>query len=663
MTNFTDDEIIQITDNYIEMSQSYVDDKLGPERRYAMDSYLQEKYGNEIDGRSQITTSDVQDTIEWVLPSLIRVFLAGEDVVDFQPVTDEDKEAAEHAKAWANHVIQRENNGFLFIHDLLKDGLLEKTGVGYAGWQEQTRVIPETHGAQSKDELEALEEREDFTIREKEVMPIDQEIEVDGEIITTTIDFYNVKGSKKETTKKIELHAFPPEEFLTLAETTSVPDGGDFHAIRRKVSISRLRSWGYDVPDDISGDDIVYGSEETRESRRKADSNEFDDYEDDISEVDRSARKVWFYLCWVLIDMDGDGIAEWWQIARTGDTILDKEQVVSPTVYAWSPVRMAHRWVGRSLADLVVEIQKLKTTLNRQILDYLYLTVNPRTAVATGSQWSTPDTIDDVLDNAIGGVVRELQPGAVRPLPQSPIAPETFSYLEYWEGQREVKTGVPRINQGLNPDTINKTASGILSIMNSAQTRVELIARLFAETMFKPLVQGILQLTTSFPEELGEKIIRATGRQLKITAESIEGNYDLIVNVGLGNGNKEQMLIHLQTLWQKQLEMMQIQGQAGSKQVVALDQLYNTVVEMAKNMGFRSAQGFFDNPETAQDIPPPAPPPEDPAITAAKIKAEVDMAELQFKREIELEKLQLQAAELGVKIGAGVKESQRANAA
>ena len=53
--------------------------------------------------------------------------------------------------------------------------------------------------------------------------------------------------------------------------------------------------------------------------------------------------------------------------------------------------------------------------------------------------------------------------------------------MEYVETIKENRTGVTRYNQGMQSETLNKTASGIKMIQSAAQQRLELMARVLAE--------------------------------------------------------------------------------------------------------------------------------------------------------------------------------------
>lgn len=670
---FDDEQIMTMTQSLIEEAQEYCDEKLGPDRELATAYYLMEPLGNEIEGRSQVITSDVLDTIEWVMPSLMRVFMSGDEVVDIQPREESDTFDAQMAKEWVNFVLMNENDGFQLLYNTLKNGLLLKSGPVQCNWKQDYSSGPENYVGATQEEVMQLVQDQGYVAREiiprmeqTEQMVVDPAT-LQPVMVPVQVQVFDVKGARKTFRKRLNVEAFPPEEFLTLPDTVSVPDGGTFFAVRRYETVGSLRAMGYEVDEDIPGGKIVFGyTDDGRAARDSVDraGNAVDfEFQTAASTVDGSQRKVWCYWCYCKIDMDGDGLPEWWLVVRTQDRILSMEHVYAPYLYTWSPIPIPHKWVGLSLADMVVSLQALNTSLNRQILDYIYLTVNPRHEIADSN--SNAFTLTDYADPSAGGAVRSRLPGAVTPLVNPPLPAEAFNYLESVHMQRENRTGITRYNQGIHADTLNKTASGIMSIMQAAQSRVEMIARIFAETLYKKLVYGILGLTAAHPDIAQEQVVRLGNKIQKLDPSKLRGRYDLVVNVGLGTGNKEQMLVHLDTLWQKQMEMMGFAGPGSAQPIVDLKNLYHTVREMAKNMGYRSVSAFAADPQETPPDPNWQPPPNPDLIKLEIERTKVDndfkikMAEIEIKGQ----ELRLKEMALGVEAAAKVDESGRSQEA
>ena len=142
--------------NEIENAHGYYDNEYGIDRIKAMDYYMGEKYGNEQEGRSQVVTTEVADTIEFIMPSLMRTFTQTDNFVEFMPRHEEDVEGAKQATSYANYVINCQNNGFVILHNFFKDALLQKLGVVKVYYDETETMEEETYTNLSDDELTLL---------------------------------------------------------------------------------------------------------------------------------------------------------------------------------------------------------------------------------------------------------------------------------------------------------------------------------------------------------------------------------------------------------------------------------------------------------------------------------------------------------------------------
>src|SRR5262249_10370277 len=121
--------------------------KLSHERADAMDYYLGEMARDmpAADGRSSAVSTDVADTIEGLMPALMEIFCAGDEVVRFEPVGPEDVAAAEQETDYVNHVFTQVNPGFLILYSFIKDALLSKVGIVKVWWETRTLEERETY--------------------------------------------------------------------------------------------------------------------------------------------------------------------------------------------------------------------------------------------------------------------------------------------------------------------------------------------------------------------------------------------------------------------------------------------------------------------------------------------------------------------------------------
>lgn len=577
-------DLLALLNGKEDQAASYVHGQLASEREKAMREYFREPYGNEEEGWSSIVSSEVQDTIEWILPSLLKIFTASDEAVTFDPTGAEDVKPAQEATDACNYVFYKQNNGFLVLYSAFKDALLVKNCAIMWRKHEQESVKSQGYKAVSEDQLVMMLEQSGGEV-ERASEPY---AGPDG----TPVYDVRIKTTEKRQTIKIE--TFEPENLLVERTWTSplLQDCPYVARLMPGTTLSELREMGLDVDADESDEDDPSNASPDA-AYRASRTGQGDNRESPSS--DDSQREVTLRIEYVLVDFDGDGIAERRCIWRLKDRILKNEVCSHVPIATGSPVLITHRWDGMSMAEAVSDLMQLKTELLRQSLNSLYLANNPRTKVLTDSNWSPLANLDDLLDNRPGGILRQRDPNAIQEHVTPWVGQQTFPMLEYVDGMRENRTGVTRYNQGIDANSLNKTASGISQIMSASQQRIELIARIFAETLLKPIFQGVLkELTDGGIDKLS---FRLRNEFVQLDPNEWRDWYDMTINVGLGTGDKQQQAAHLQMILQNQMQLMQM-GLAGPKEVHA------TMSKMTENAGFKNIGDFWIDPTKNQTTPP-----------------------------------------------------------
>jgi hypothetical protein len=576
----TDEQLLSILQKREDDAASYVYGELAGEREAAINEYYRQPYGNEEEGWSDIVTSDVQDTVEWVLPGLLKIFTSTDKAVSFDPQTEADVEATEQATDSCNYVFYKQNNGFLVLYTAIKDALTVKNCAVH--WRKETKEVVSNKPF-------------DGATGEMLTYLVEQGAEIESAAVTQGMDelgnpveLYSgmLKAMEKKQTIKVE--AFPPENLLVSKDWNS-PLLADCPYVCRmmQVSASDLKEMGYDVePSDLTASDGV----DTLD--RNKDADVFAPTQDD----DESQNIGFLRVEYVLVDSDGDGISERREILRLKNKILSNEVCANVPIATASPILNPHRWDGMSLAEAVSDLQKLHTELLRQTLNSAYLANNPRTKVLTDSNWTPYANIDDLLDSRPGGIIRERQGGAVNEYVTPFVGGHTLGLMEYVATLRENRTGVTRYNQGIDANSLNKTASGINAIMTASQQRMELVARIFAEVLLKPIFQGILKLLTEGGIE--QLSFRLRDKFVQYDPNTWRDWYDMTINVGLGTGNTEAQIQRLQIILMAQKEALQI-GIASKKNI------YNALAKITEAAGFKNISDFWTDPEE-QSIDPSA---------------------------------------------------------
>jgi len=661
----SDPKLRSLLSNQIDNALGYLGGHLSQSRRKSLEYYLGDKLGTEIDGRSQVVSTDVSDTVESILPNLLRVFTASDNVVRCDPVTAEDVPLAEQASAYLNHVFYKENNGFQLLYNFFKDALIEKNGFLKIYYDESETVEHETYKNLTKAEKDALNDTKDEIEEVEEEVFEDESAKEDYEKLIEQYEargvdvsqvqkpdftLYNCKIKRTKKAGKVKIESVPPEEFLISRNAKSIDDA-DFVSHKVLMSRSDLVAMGYDEEEVNSlpkSDEDIFNTEAIVRSRN------IDEFNID-SATDKSTEKVLIYESYIRYDFDEDGIAELRKIISAGDSgsmVLENMPCDNIPFVTITPIPMPHRFYGRSISELVEDIQLMKSTVMRKLLDNMYLTNNNRVAIMDGMV-----NMDDLLTTRPGGVVRTKQPPnqVMQPLQAQPISNQAFPMLNYLDTVREARTGITKSAQGLDADTLNsKTATGVNALMTQTQMRSELIARIFAETGVKDLFRKIFELMIKYQDK--EKIVMLNNQYVPVRPTEWKDKFNINIVVGLGTGSKEQQIMMLNNILERQLQAFQLQG-GKEMPMVTLKNMYNTLSKIIENAGLKNVESYFVNPDVGkQMMPPPAPPPLTPIEKIEFTRIDAENKRKIADLELHYQELQQKSQEMALDFEAKIKD-------
>jgi hypothetical protein len=473
--------------------------KLSDERSRALDYYLGDMTRDmpAPEGRSKAVSTDVADTIEGLMPTLMDIFCGGDEVVRFEPVGPEDVAAAEQETDYVNHVFMQRNPGFLVLYSFIKDALLSKVGIVKVWWETREEFERETY-------LDLTEEQFAIIAGDPavEIVEHTEKRSANSEIANSeAADRYSLLATRysllhdvtvetKRTHASARVEAVPPEEFGIARNARSIRDAGYvFHDVLKRQE--ELIAQGYDaeqikaLPSYTALANVEAQARDTVEERNGGQGDE------GTNKANRLIRITEHY---VRMDYEGDGKAALYRVttaSEQGDILTrdgepDIVRADQIPFAAMTPVIITHRFFGRSVADLVMDIQRIKTALLRALLDNAYLANNPRTEVPESH--ATETTLDDLLVSRPGGIVRTKMPGGLSVIQHPDIGGHVFPLLQYQDTTREWRTGVSRQGQGVDPNALqNQVATIANQMFNAAQAKVKLIARIFAETGIRDL--------------------------------------------------------------------------------------------------------------------------------------------------------------------------------
>jgi hypothetical protein len=611
----TDEELITRIRGEITESLGYMGDTISHQREQAMQYYYGLPFGNEVEGRSQFVDTTVADTIEWIKPSLMRVFASGDEMVKFNPVGPEDVEMAAQATDYVNYVFTRDNPGWEILYSWFTDALLSKNGIVKVWWDETIEHEREEYTSLSEMELSYLITDDDIEVVEHTQYEVDLEPR------------HDVVLKRKTVGGKVKIENVPPSEFLIARESKDIQDSR-FVSHRVLKTLSELREMFPDedlVPGELGGGDddmMAFSAERLERYMYDKSAKYWEGWGDSGTDNEEALRTYWLHESYLKTDWDGDGITELRKVCTVGSKVLENEAVDFIPFVSITPVKIPHKFFGLSVADLVMDLQLIKSTMMRTLLDNAYNQNYGRYAVLEGQA-----NLDDLLTQRPGGVVRVKSPNAVMPLPTPALEPYSFQMLEYIDGIRESRAGVSKYSQGLNDNalTSHTTATAVNSVMTAAQSRVELIARNFAETGVKDLMKTIYMLLQKNQDK--ERVIGLRNKWIPIRPDAWKDSFDCTVSVALGNGNKDQQMSHLVT-------MLQFAGDAmkGGLSIVNQKNMYNMGAALIKNMGFQNVSDFLTDPDSVPPQPDPEQQMKEMEMQLKHKELEIKAADIQVKQ-------------------------------
>tara|TARA_R100001244_G_scaffold47752_1_gene42587 strand:- start:1257 stop:3245 length:1989 start_codon:yes stop_codon:yes gene_type:complete len=627
----TEEELVTRIRGEITDSLGYLGDTISKQREQAMHYYYGLPFGNEVEGRSQFVDTTVADTIEWIKPSLMRTFASGDNMVVFEPHGPEDVAASEQATDYVNYVFQKDNNGWEILYSWFTDALLSKNGIVKVWWDETEKHNREEYSNLTDDEMAVL--LNDPLVEVVEHTAPGEESEGYGEAYA---EGHNLVIKRDLSKGRIVIENIPPSEFLISREAKSI---GDARFVCHRVikTLSELREMypekNLEVEDMRGGGDdmATFSGERLERYMYDKSAKYWEGWGGDETYGEDGLRTYWLHESYIRTDYDGDGITELRRVCTVGSNVLANEEIDRVPFVSITPVKIPHKFFGLSVADLVMDLQLIKSTLLRNLMDNMYNQNFGRYAVLEGQA-----NLDDLLTQRPGGVVRVKSPNAIMPLATPSLEPYSFQMLEYIDGIRESRAGVSKYSQGLNDNalTSHTTATAVNSVMTAAQSRVELIARNFAETGVKELMLCIYELLQKNQDK--ERVVKLRNEWVPVRPDMWRDKMDCTVAVGLGHGNKDQQLMHLTS-------MLQFAGEAmkGGLNIVTEKNMYNMGAAMLRNMGFQNVQDFLTDPEQVPKEEGPS-----PQEQMAQMDMQLKQKELEIKAadvQVKMQKIQQEA--------------------
>jgi hypothetical protein len=594
--------------------------QVGADRAESTEYYLGTEPSSTSSVQSEFVSTDVRESVLFMLPSIMRTFFGTKKIVEFVPKGPEDIPLAEQQTDYINYIIQQKNPGFKVLYEVFKDALVRKTGFVKVFWDdsvmasthEYTDLDPQSYQALILDKnVEVLKEKatkESITT----IDPVTEE-EITQEIPTS----YDLTIRRLMPKDQVCIEAIPPEEVLISRHARDL-ETSSYVAHRMIKSVSDLVAMGYDQEEMMQyagygGSAIDPQSYEEQEARNPYDNMVYPD------RADPGGKDVLYIEHYLFFDFDNDGIDERVRVCTVGDGlhVLMVEQWDDLPICMFCPDPEPHTAIGSCPADYLKPIQAAKSQIMRDTLDSLGHSIFPRMGIVEGQV-----NIDDVLNTDIGQPIRMRAPGMVQPFAVPFVGKEAFPVLGYLDEQKENRTGVSKASAGLNADALQSTTKAAVSAtMSGAQGRVELICRHFAEGGLKTMFKTVNNLVIK--HQNAQDVFRLNGKFVPVDPRYWDNDKDIVVNVAISKSSDEEKFQVLTSLAGKQEQIMTTLGP--NNPLVNLQQYANTLTRMIEMAGFQDAQSFINT-----EVPPlPPTPPEAQKPSAEEILATAEAQKAQ----------------------------------
>lgn len=531
-----------------------------------------------LKNRSQVVSTDVSDAIETVFPDLMEVYFGGDDIASFRPTGEEDVDKAEQESEAIQQILAEENPGFMNFSHVFKDALLTRTGVWRMFWKE-----PE------------------YDTQTREVNPVEldllrQQGAQIGAVEEKSPDLYEIELTVLKHPGMACYEPVPSEDFACARDAVHLRDA-TYSAHRARPRMQDLIAEGFDaakvraLPPYDSAD-----SEEIKDSRDFADEGD-----DDAVGMGDLARVEVVYHVIKLLDPESNELQYYSVITGDGEsTLLHAEEIEYVPYAAVTPYLVPHRLFGRSVADMMIEIQKVKTNLVRMMLDSGLFALNQRMEVAEDKMGDY--TISDLLNNIPGGPIRVRTNGAVTPVKGGALAFDVLGAMETIDVMGEKRTGIMRFGQGLKADTLHDTAKGALEQAALMMKRVRMIARLMGEAGVKDLVLGLHKIMRLHSTHA----FRLRRKKQFIPLEPTEwaDRQDMEIEIGIGSGGRQEKIEHRKILGDAMGSAIEYQEKVGG-QTVTLENMHNYYEGLARDLGYKSPEKYFSAPKEGEEAQDP----------------------------------------------------------
>ena len=569
------DQILEDAENDITYAEDYFDLHIKPSiiTRYQLLHSYTEYYRNRFPNLSKYTdfsTTDIKDAIESIMPSFLEVFFGADKMISIQGSTEDDD--PEPLERLIEFQVTSLNDGYGIFSQWFRDPLEAGLGVLKATWVKRVEKVKKWVEV-SAEQLEQGDAEQYLDVKDNKDGTYKVKIEAtrklkDQPVLTNIQPGCWIYSSDKDMDgiSLFEAH----RHYLQEDDLNRLEKEGFYSNVSEVDFMANVGLDSKQSIDDIAEAIAGYNGEQTDQTS--------DD--EDTGIVNNRRNKVIVYECYGKYMCDESGLEQHCEIHIAGGVIVRAKKNVYQRpkffdMYAFS--KSYTRW-KEAVADILCDIQDLRTALFRQVIINTAMNNDRKVALDISQKQALKDmqagakvirvkltgnqSIKDVMDYA----------------PEHKLSGETMSVIEMLQGMSEQRTGVTRYNQGLDADSLNKTASGITKIMQASQQKLRMAARNESKAMVE-LYRFLVELNQrNFDEEL---VVRLTGKHYTVKPDDINGKFDVEITSNIGLQDSQLTTQNLMILFTQILPQMIQLGIASPMGA------YMTASKMIREMGFK----------------------------------------------------------------------------
>jgi len=497
------------------------------------DRYYGRKLGNERKGFSKYISREVMETIEWMLPFFIRTFISGDPKITIKIKGQDPKIGKALMQKIHEDLSENEPNMFTLFYVWFKDALVSNTALIKQTWNLDQETVEQEFPILQPSQFQTLTTDPDVTVKEA----------TQDWVPPFGLVFRGVRADILKTNEdQVYAENMPHWEFICSPDARGINDEYG-KGQKTKVTLDYLKRINRQFTqeggepffkhlDEFERDGAV--SSDVEDLGESTTSTERINYLDRDIELDREDDKpgpgqVHDFVEWYdRIDINGDGFLEnctaWFLDKKMIRYELNEEGFIPFS--ALTPIIDCHKMFGVAWAELIVPLQNLVTMITRRILDNFDFTNRGR--------WGyDPDGQVDVraLLNAVPGDVVRGKKDAIFDISPQPMDYRVLGLLQHFDKIKEDRGGVPRLSKGIGDDTKTDTSGGIAQLLGAAGQRMDMVARIFAETGVKDFYKKCVWL---YQRNLRKPFsVTLRGEEIQVTPEQLQGKVICTVNLGI----------------------------------------------------------------------------------------------------------------------------------